>query len=443
MPSRPNLIEGRLSQNIWSLAWPNTVAQFFMMLPGVYDAIWLGQLGPEAQAAAGLAVGVRMTMISVLMALSLAGGAVVARYVGAGDRACADRAALHAVLLMLTASTTLGVIGIVLARPLMRLAGADGATLELAVRYAQILFGGLIALEMVPSVGFMLNAAGAPQMMMIMSLIAVVFLLIGEPVLVYRFGIEGAAFALTGGYTLAMAWGLWILVSGRGPVQIDLRHARLEKAMFGRILRIAVPAVIQRGVPNLIASLMMRLISAYGTASLAAWMVVERVFNMATVPCMGLSRAAPAMVGQNLGADKPQRAVRATHYIGWATALVALAIIGVLAMLAPQAVSLFSNDAETVAIGARAIRLFGIGALALNLGFVFDAALGGAGDTLVPMLLNIVALLLIQVPLACTLPDMANLGADGIWIALVAGRLAQALLLWARFRQGHWQRTRI
>lgn len=443
MSSRYNVTQGSLSHNIWSLTWPNALTQLFMMFPGGYDAIWLGQLGPQAQAAAGLAAGVRMTMISVLMGLSLAGGAVVARYVGACDQDRANQAALHAVLLMLATSSLLGLTGMLLARPLMQLAGADEATLELAVRYTQVLFGGLIALEMVPSMGFMLSAAGAPQMVMTMSLIATGFLLIGEPFLVRWLDIEGAALALTGGYTLAMAWGLWVLVSGRGPVWLDLRHTRLEKAMFGRILRIAIPAVFQRGIPNLIASVMMRLIAVYGTASLAAWIVVERVFNLATVPCVGLSRSAPAMVGQNLGAGNPRRAVCAVQRIGWATALVALVVISTLAVLAPQVISLFSHDPETVAIGARAIRLFGVGTLAFNLGLVFDAALSGAGDTRSPMLLNVVALLLIQLPLAFVLPRVINLGADGIWIALVMGRLTQALLLWGRYRQGHWQKMHI
>ena len=161
-------IHGTLGRAIWRLAWPITLSQALFMLPGLYDALWLGRLGAGAQAAAGLAVSVRITMISVLMALSGASGAVVARYVGARDQRNASLATLQAVILMTVSSGVLGAVGFLFAEPLMRLAGADETVLPLAVRYARIIFAGLIALELVPSIGGMLNTAGAPQIRLTM-----------------------------------------------------------------------------------------------------------------------------------------------------------------------------------------------------------------------------------------------------------------------------------
>ncbi|MEE8391059.1 MAG: MATE family efflux transporter [Anaerolineae bacterium] len=443
-PNRQHdITQGGLARNIWSLAWPATISQAFFILPNLYDAVWLGRLGREAQAAAGLTMSVRFVMISVLMALSLGGGAVVARYIGAKEQDKANLAVLQAVILMVAASAGLGIVGILFARPLLTLAGADAVTLPLAVRYARIIFAGLIAMEMVPSLGFTIAAAGTPQVMLGMTMFSTGTLLIAEPLLVNRIGLEGAALALIISNTVGMCWGLGVLVTGRAPVRLDLRNLRLDLPMMGRILRVTLPAIVQRGTPNLAMSYLIRLISAYGAPAVAAWMVARRVFDLAMIPCMALSSATRAMVGQNLGAAQPERAARSVGLIARAAALISGGLLGLLALFAPQVMALFSNDAETISSGVHVIRMLSIGYLGVGLNFVFDAAQAGAGDTLSPMTINLISVWLIQVPLTYALSRMVNLGADGIWVALVLSWLSQAVLMGLRFRQGRWKLKRV
>jgi putative MATE family efflux protein len=438
-----DITQGSLSSNIWHLAWPILLSQLLFMAPGLYDAIWLGRLGPGAQAAAGLATSVRITMISVLMALSGGSGAVVARYVGAKDRANANLAVLQGVVLMVLSSGSLGVIGVLFTAPLMRLAGADADVLPLAVRYARILFAGLIAMEMVPSVGGMLNAAGAPGIGLTMRLWSMATMLIAEPLLVQWLGLEGAVLALVGSNTVGMLWGLGVLVVGRAPVRIDVHDLRLSFPMMKRILRIALPAVLQRGTPNLAMSLLMRLISTYGATTLAAWVVVRRIFGFAQIPSMGLARVAPAMVGQNLGAGQPQRAERAVSLIARVVVGIMVVLLGGLTLFAPQTMALFSDDAESVSAGVQIIRVLSLGYLAFAFNGVYDAAQGGAGDTVSPMVINLVALWLVQIPLAYLLSRSFGLAGSGIWIALVIGWFVQAALMVWRYRQGRWKSKRI
>jgi putative MATE family efflux protein len=409
----------------------------------MYDAVWLGRLSREAQAAAGLTMSVRFTMISVLMALSLGSGAVVSRYVGAKDQDRANLAALQGVILMIAASGGLGIVGFIFARPLLTLAGADPTTLPLAVRYARVIFSGLIAIELVPSVGGMISASGAPQVMLGMSLWYMGTLLVAEPLLVRWMGIEGAALALVGANAVGMVWGLGTLVAGRAPVRLDLRNARLDLPMMGRILRVALPAVVQRGAPNLAMSLLMRFVSWYGAPTLAAWVVVRRIFSFSTVPSMGLSFAGQAMVGQNLGALQPERAARSVGLVTRAVVLIGGCVVGLLVLFAPQVLTLFSSDVETISIGVHVMRMLGVGYLAFMLNSVFDAAQGGAGDTLSPMVINLISLWLVQVPLAYLLSRPVGLGADGIWIALALGWIVQLALMGLRFRQGRWKLKQI
>ena len=443
-PTHPrDVTQGSLTRHIWRLTQPITISQMLFMWPDIYDALWLGKLGPHAQAAAGLTMSVRFTMVSVLMALSLGSGAVVARYVGAKDQDRANLAVLQAVILMIAASGGLGLAGTALARPLLVLAGADSATLPLAVRYARIIFAGLIAMEMVPSVGFMMTAAGAPQVLLGMTLFSTGTLLVAEPLLMSRLGVEGAALALIAANGIGMLWGMGMLTAGRAPVRLDLRHLRVDLPMMGRILRITLPAILQRGAPNLAMTYLTRLVSAYGAPTLAAWVIVQRISNFALIPTMGLSRTLPAMVGQNLGAAQTDRAARSVSLTARATVLVGGTILGLLALLAPQVLALFSRNAETISIGTRAIRMLGMGYLGLALNYVFDAAQAGAGDTLSPMIINLISMWLIQVPLAYLLSRPVGLRANGIWLALAVGWIVQAMLMRWRFQQGKWKLKQI
>jgi Na+-driven multidrug efflux pump len=187
----------------------------------------------------------------------------------------------------------------------------------------------------------------------------------------------------------------------------------------------------------------MRLISGYGAATLAAWEVVRRIFNMALIPGMSLARAVPAMVGQNLGAAQPKRAERAVGLIARLTLGITIAALCALALFAPQVMRLFSGDDVSLSVGSRLLRLLSIGYLAYVLNLVFDAAQAGAGDTVSPMVINILALWLVQVPMAYILSGLLDLRANGIWIALILGWGAQLALMFLRYRQGHWQTKEI
>jgi Na+-driven multidrug efflux pump len=328
-----DITRGDLAHNIRRLAWPSLLNQFLSMAPPLYDALWLGRLATSA----------RITMASVLMALSSASGAVIARYVGAKDRKRADRAALQALPLMVLASVALGAAGLMWTEPLLRLAGADAGVLPLAMRYARLLFAGLVAIELMPAVGRMLDGAGAPYIGLGMRLWSTGPLFLVEPLLVSWRGIEGAALALVLASAAGALWGLGVLVAGRAPVRVDMRRLRLDVPPMGRIARVALPAVLQYGTPNLAISLLTRLVSSYRAVTWAAWVVARRVLSFAHIPSAGLVRAVPAMVGQNLSARNPDRAAQAVRFVARAVAVKMVVILGALALLAPQVTARFDT----------------------------------------------------------------------------------------------------
>lgn len=441
--SRPadEAVRGSLARAIWRLAWPITLSQTLFMLPSLYDSLWLARLGAGAQAAAGLAMSVRITMISVLMALSGASGAVVARYVGANDERNANLATLQAVILMTVSSGTLGVTGLLFAEPLMRLAGADATVLPAAVTYARVIFAGLIAMELLPSIGGMLNTAGAPKIRLTMTLWMMGTQLVTQPLLVGRFGIAGAASAVVIANAAGMLWGLGVLLRGRAAVRIDRHDLRIDLPMMGRIIRIALPSVVQRGAPNLANSLLMRLIASYGSPVLAAWVVTTRVLGVLQVPGTGISGAAAAMVGLNLGARQVRRAERAVRWIARAAVAVTAGLVLLLLIAAPWVLSWFGLESDALGPGVAMMRWVSLGYLIQAVTLVYDAAQVGAGDTVSPMLVNLAALWLVQLPLAWFLARGMGLGPQGIWWGLIAGWGVQAILMVRRYREARWQKV--
>ena len=344
---------------------------------------------------------------------------------------------------MTLSSAGLGVLGFLLAEPRMRLAGADETVFPLAVLYARVIFSGLVAMELVPSIGGMLNTAGAPQVRLTMMLWTTVTQLVAQPFLVHYFGVGGAAATLVAAHVVGMLWGLGVLLRGGAGVRIDLHDLRLDLPMMGRIVRIALPGVVQRGAPNLATSLLMRLIASYGADTLAAWVVGARILSIMQVPGMGISGAASAMTGLNLGARRIDRAKQAVRWIAGTAVGISAVLMGVLLIGAPWALSWFNLDPASLPAAAVMLRWLSLGYLFQTVTLVHDAAQVGAGDTVSPMFVNLAALWLVQLPLAWLLARVLGLGPQGIWWGLAAGWGVQAVLMVRRYRAARWQRVHL
>jgi putative MATE family efflux protein len=290
----------------------------------------------------------------------------------------------------------------------------------------------------------MLSSSGNPQLSLQMNLLTLFSFLVLEPLLIgLGWGVTGAALALVLANTAGMFYGLYLLASGRAAVRISWRYARPDWRMMKRILRIAVPGVVQRGIPNLANTILMRFMAGYGAAPLAAFSLFGRQTGLLLIPASGLVGAAPAMVGQNLGAQQPTRAARAVNLIARAAVLVASLLLGLLAIFAEPVMALFTQDPATIAAGVHAIRVLALYRVLMTLGMVMDGGLTGAGDTVSPMVVNFIALWLVMLPAVWLLSTYLGWGVNGIWWGLVIGMGVQALLMTLRFRQGRWQQRRI
>ena len=299
---------------IWYLAPPMILEMGVQNLAQILDTYWIGQLGSAALAAVTISITIRWVLNSLANGLGIGGMAVVARRIGAKDPAAAEHAVWQTILLGVTISLILSVTGMILARPLLVLLGADAEVLPLGLAYLRISFAGIFTLILVFAINAMLRGAGEAGMAMRVLFLTTGVTVVLEPILVRGWGplpalgVAGSALAFVLGFGAGLALQLGILLSGRARIRIDLHSLRPDLPLMGRIIRISLPSTIQMTLRSSSRLIIVALVGAFGTYATAGYGVANRMLLIALIPCFGMGNSAGTLVGQNLGARQPGRA---------------------------------------------------------------------------------------------------------------------------------------
>jgi putative MATE family efflux protein len=256
-------------------------------------------------------------------------------------------------------------------------------------------------------------------------------------------GVTGAAVATLIGRGTGVAMQFWLLMRGGRRVVIRLRDFRIVPRVLASLVRVSATGVAQFAVAHTSWILLVRIISAFGSAAVAGYTVGIRIFAFAVLPAWGLSGAAATMVGQNLGARKPERAERAVYRTGFYNTLF-LGSVGLLFVGAPEAlVRWFTTEAAVAAHAVDCLRIIGCGNLAYAFGMVLVQAFNGAGDTVTPTLVNVAGFWLMEIPLAWALAFPAGLEVRGVFIAIPISEAFITVVSLILFRRGGWKRRAI
>ena len=438
---------GSLQASIWHLAIPMIVEMLVLNISFALDTYWVGHLGEAALAAVTISMTIRWTLNSLANGLGIGGMATVARRIGEKDRAAAGHAATQTILLGIGISIVLAAIGILLARPALVLLGAEPDVLPLAAAYLRITMGGLFAMILIFVINSMLRGAGDAQLAMRALIVATVVTVVLEPILVLgvgpipAMGITGAAWAFILGFSAGLVYQFWILLTGRSQIKIDLRHIRLDLPLMGRIIRIAIPSTVQMTLRSSSRLAVLALVGMYGTATLAAYGVAGRLLMFVVIPIFGLGNTCSSLVGQNLGAGKPQRAERAAWWVSGYAIIFTAVIVVLIYFSARPLIGFFIQDAsdEVLDIGANYLLIVAPSLLAMAVGIVLGRGFDGAGNTVPAMVINLITLWGVEVGLAFVLSRWAGMGASGVWWGRAASGLANGLLFAIWFKRGKWK----
>jgi putative MATE family efflux protein len=272
-----------------------------------------------------------------------------------------------------------------------------------------------------------------------------------EPVLVLgfgpipSFGVSGSAWAFTLGYGTGVIAQFWIVLTGRSRIKITLDQMRPDIPLMARIVRIALPSTIQMTLRSSSRLAIIALVGAYGTATLAAYGVTNRLLMFVVIPTFGLGNACSALVGQNLGAKKSQRAEESAWWVSGYALMYTVLVVAVVMAFAPALIRFFVRDAtsEVVDLGVDYLHIVAPSLLAMAIGIVLARGFDGAGNTIPAMVVNLLTLWGVEVGFAYVLSRWLDMGPTGVWWGRSLAGIANGLLFVIWFRRGKWKHQEV
>ncbi len=436
---------GPVGRAIMLLAIPMVLEMLMESVFAVADVFFVAKLGADAVATVGITESMLTLIYTAAMGLSIAATATVARRIGEGDSEGAARAAAQVLALGLIVSAVLGVCGVLLAPKLLAVMGASRGVIELGSNYTRVMLGGNAAIMMLFLINAVFRGAGDAAIAMRVLWLANIINILLAPCLIFgvgpfpELGVTGAAVATTIGRGTGALFAFSRLIRPGGRVHLSRRHLRLEPAQMLRLLRLSVSGAFQVfiGMASWIG--LIRILSSFGSDALAGYTIGIRIILFALLPSWGMSNAAATMVGQALGAGKPERAERAV----WRASFYNMLFLGSVGLgfvlFAKPIAGLFTQEPAVLAYASDCLRVVACGFLFYAYGMVISQSFNGAGDTWTPTVINLFVFWLWEIPLAYVLAIHFGLGPYGVFLAVTISFSTLAVVSAAVFRRGRWK----
>ncbi|MGL5892190.1 MAG: MATE family efflux transporter [Bacteroidia bacterium] len=432
--------EGSIRRAVFLLSVPMILELGFESIFAVVDMFFVGKLGENAIATVGLTEAVVTLVYSLAIGLSTAATAIVARRIGEKNPEAAAHAGLQSILISLVFSVVISIAGIIFAEDILRIMGASEEVIRDGQSFTQIMMAGNTAVIFLFLINGIFRGAGNAAIAMKSLWLASILNIILCPIFIHFLGLKGAAVATVIGRSTGVLYQLWQLFKGKGLIKMNFAKMNFDWEIIRSILKIAWPATFQFIIASGSWIVLARLVAETGgTTASAGYQIAIRNVIFFILPAWGLSNAAATLVGQNLGAGKPERAEQSVFLTAKYNAIFMSFVMLLFIFCAEFIIGIFTNDPAVAAYGANALRIIGTGYIFYGIGMVMTQALNGAGDTRSPTVINFVCFWLFQIPLALALVKVFETGVTGIFIAIPVAETAIALLGFWWFKRGKWK----
>lgn len=437
--------QGPINKAIILLAIPMMLEMVMESFFAITDVFFVAKLGQEAVATVGLTETVIMIIESIAIGLSAAATAMVARRVGEKKPEEASNTAFQAIVLSLAFSILLGIGGWMYGGSILKLLGGDDAVVAMGSGYTSIMLGFNFTVMLLFILNAIFRGAGNAAIAMRALWLANGINIILDPCLIFgwgpfpELGLEGAAIATNIGRGTGVLFQLYILFKGSGIVKFSKKVFYLSADVLQRLVKVGAGGAGQYLISTASWIFLVRIIAIFGSAALAGYTIAFRIIIFSILPSWGLSNATATLVGQNLGAKRPDRSEttvwRAAHFNA-----IFLAIISVIYFLSAESlVAIFDDNAVVVSFGVDALKIICCGYVFFSYGMIVSQAFNGAGDTVTPTLINIFVFWIIQIPLAYGLAVTIGWGARGVFFAMAISLSLWAIVAIWLFRKGKWK----
>lgn len=440
---------GSINRAIFMLAVPMILEMVMESLFAVVDAYWVGRIGTDAIATVGLTESVMMLIYAVAIGLSMATTAMVARRIGEKKPKEAADAGVQAIILALGISTMICVIGIIYYRDILELMGASDSVIETGSGYTRIMLGGNYVIMLIFLLNAIFRGAGNAAISMRALWIANILNMVLDPLFIFGYGffpelgVEGAAVATNTGRGIGVAYQVFMLSRGSEQIRILWENIQLKLDIIKRLIMVSLGGIGQYLIGSASWVFLVRIISEFGSEAVAGYTIAFRIIIFTILPSWGLANAAATLVGQNLGAQQPERAEKSVWITAFYNVIFLLMVSVIFYIWAYTFVGIFSSDPLVIEQGVLSLRIICLGYIFYAFGMVVTQSFNGAGDTSTPTWLNLVCYWMFQIPLAWILSISIEMGPAGVYIAIALSNSVLAVLSLFIFRRGKWKQVQV
>jgi len=435
---------GSMRKAIFILAIPMILEMCLESVFAIVDIFFVAKLGSNATATVGLTESVLTIIYSIAIGLSMAATAMVARRIGEKNPEGAARAGAQAIMVGITISILISITGVIYAEELLRLMGATEEIVQTGSTYTRIMLAGNVVIMLLFLLNGIFRGAGDASIAMRSLWLANLCNIILCPILIHYFGLNGAAIATTTGRGIGVCYQMWHLLKGeKGIIKIHMQHFLPDKEVLKNLLNVASTASLQFIIGSASWIAMARIITDFGSSAVAGYTIAIRWIVFFILPAWGLSNAAATLVGQNLGANQPERAEQSV----WKTAkynAIFMAFVSLLFLVGAEFfVSIISSDPAVVETAVLALRIVSLGYIFYGVGMVMMNAFNGAGDSRTPTWVNLFWFWIFQIPFAYLMAVVWEWGPKGVFIAIVIAETCITITSVILFKRGKWKMVKI
>jgi putative MATE family efflux protein len=436
-----DLTVGSPGRVILKFATPMLIGNVFQQLYNVADSIIVGRfIGKEALAAVGASFPIIFLLVSFVIGITMGSTIIISQYFGAKDIQNVRRTIDTLYIVLFFTSIIVGFLGIVFSGSVFNLMNLPSDVLPQAKIYLIVYLTGSIFFFGYNGISAILRGLGdsrTPLYFLIVSTIMNILLAMLF-VVVFKWGVAGAAFATVIAQAGAFISGVVYLNRTHPIINLSWRKLDFDREIFKKSIKIGLPSGIQQTFVALGMMALMRVVNNFGTNTLAAYTAAGRIDSLAGMPAMNFGIALSTFVGQNLGAQKPQRVKQGLKSTFFMASALALATTLLVVLFRSSLMRLFTNDPYVIEIGSTYLVIISSFYIFFSSMFVIGGVMRGAGDTLVPMFITLFSLWIIRIPLAYLLSD--KIGVTGIWWAIPIAWFLGAVLSYIYYLKGNWKK---
>ncbi|WP_323756485.1 MATE family efflux transporter [Roseivirga sp.] len=443
---RRSLTEGPILKTLTMLALPIIGVNLLQTGYQLVDAFWVGRLGANAVAAVSISFPINFLLISLSSGFAFAGAILIAQYAGAKNFKMVNHVARQTLLMAFLISLVVSIIAYIFSPQILYAIGVEEIIFDDANLFQRTIFIGLIF-----NFGFimfqsLLRGVGEVKIPLYINGTTLLLNFFLDPLFIYgwgpiqAYGVTGAAVSTLVTQFISIAVGMYILLKGTTEIKLSIKAFSFDWPLLKKAFKLGFPSSIEISARALGLTLMTVLAARFGTEVLAAYGVGSRLISFVVILSLGLSKACTTLVGQNMGAQRIDRAEKTSYYSS-VIGFISLSIVGLIFFIfaEPLTRAFLSGDDYVVGMGVDFLKITSLSFGFMGLQMSIIGTLRGSGNTVSSMVLTIIGIWVIQFPVAWYLSSHTNLDYDGLWWSFPISNVIPALITLGWYKTGRWK----